>query len=144
MTNSDIRAHLRKGELAVELLEKLGYTFAPNVPKGPSVWQDPVEDQVLAPVIAAFQKMVAEEVAKQKPSPKQVETGDRFVINYLPANHRLRLECHDWKNRVFTARVVEYGHTAGEVVARFGINHMNRGYWIRLSHLTKVDDNADF
>ncbi|ADV35681.1 conserved hypothetical protein [Pseudomonas phage phiIBB-PF7A] len=144
ISNSDIRAHLRKGELAVELLENLGYTFAPNVPKGPSVWQKPIAEQILDPMVKALEKLIADRVAEQIPSPKQLETGDRFVITSLPAGHRLRLECADWKHRVFTARVVEYGVQAGEVVVRFGINHMNRGYWLRLHHTTKVHDNADF
>lgn len=144
MTNSDIRAHLRKGELAVELLEKLGYTFEPNVPKGPAVWQKPLADKVLDPIVEALQKMIADRVAEQIPSPKQLETGDRFVITSLPAGHRLRFDFPDWKNRVFTARRVEYGVQAGALVARFGIDAHNRGYWLRLHHLTKVTDNSDF
>lgn len=146
MTNSDIRAHLRKGELAVELLEKMGYTYGPNVFKGPGVWQEPVEDQILAPVIAAFQKMVAEEVAKRAPEPvsEQVKTGDRFVINYLPPSHRLHQFASEWKSQVFTARLVEPNITAKGLIARFGLNCVNRGFWIPVEHITKVPSNADF
>lgn len=146
MTNSDIRAHLRKGELAVELLEKMGYTYGPNVFKGPGVWQKPVEDQILAPVIAAFQKMVAEEVSKRAPEPvsEQVKTGDRFVINYLPPGHRLHQFDSEWKSRVFTARAVERRFGCTTIVARFGLNCVNHGYWIPVEHITKVPSNADF
>lgn len=92
ISNSDIRAHLRKGELAVELLEKLGYTFGPNVPKGPEVWQKPLGEQILDPMIKALEKLIADRVAEQIPSPKQLATGDRFAINSLPAGHRLRFD----------------------------------------------------
>lgn len=144
ISNSDIRAHLRKGELAVELLEKLGYTFAPNVPRGPSAWQKPIGEQILDPMVKALEKLIADRVAEQIPSPKQLATGDRFVINSLPAGHRLRFDFPNWRSYVFTARVVEFGVQAGEIVARFGIDSHNRGYWLRLHHLTKVHDNADF
>lgn len=137
MTNQEIRAHLRKGELAVELLEKLGYRWEPNVNRGPSVWQEPEKTSLLC----KLEELIAAEVEKQKPSPvpeKALSVGDRFVIDRLPpSNTALPRNCPEWRSKVFRAGDVDYVTKNGPVV-RFGLGIATRGYWLPLSNITRI------
>lgn len=141
ITNSDVRAHLRKGELAVRILEDLGYTY------GDGRWVEPVD--VFQPIKDAMLKMAAEMSAeKQAAQPTvdatELKAGDRFKILSLPAGHVL-LAKPEMSRRHFKARVVENGNGAytGRVV-RFGLTQRNTGFWLPLTCVAKVDSNADF
>lgn len=143
LTNKEIRAHLRKGELATELLEKLGYEWRPNVNLGPSVWQEPEKNSLLC----KLEELIAAEVEKQKPSPvpeRRLSTGDRFVVNHLPpANTALPRNCPEWRSKIFRAGEVDMDSRHGPVV-RFGLGIATRGYWLPLSLVTRIPDDADF
>ena len=143
ITNSDVRAHLRKGELAVRILEDLGYTY------GDGRWVAPVD--VFQPIKDAMLKLAAEmaaealEAAEESPvDATELKAGERFKILSLPAGHVL-LGKPEMRNRHFKARVVENGNGAytGRVV-RFGPTHHNTGFWLPLTCVAKVDSNADF
>lgn len=144
LTNKEIRAHLRKGELAVELLERLGYEWKPNVNRGPSVWQEPEKNSLLC----KLEELIKAEAEKQIPSPKPEPTlkaGDRFVIDMLPPGHKLRHELQGQHTRVFTARAVEQGNGPYKgLVVRFGTSLLNTGYWLPLTHITRIPTHADF
>lgn len=145
MTNQEIRAHLRKGELATELLEKLGYIWKPNVNLGPSVWQEPEKNSLLC----KLEELIAAEVEKQKPSPVPdpiLAAGERFVIDTLPPGHKLRYMLPaGLQTRVFKARAVGPGNGPYRgLVVRFGTGLDNTGYWLPLTHVTRVPSNVDF
>lgn len=141
ITNSDVRAHLRKGELAVRILEDLGYTY------GDGRWVEPVD--VFQPIKDAMLKMAAEMVANQQAAhppcdATELKANERFKILSLPAGHAL-LAKPEMSRRHFTARVVEdgIGRYTGRVVC-FGPGHSNTGFWLPLTCVAKVDSNADF
>lgn len=141
ITNSDVRAHLRKGELAVRILEDLGYTY------GDGRWAEPVD--VFQPIKDAMLKLAAEMVAENHAAQpagdaSELKAGERFKILSLPAGHVL-LGKPEIRSRRFKARVVEDGNGAytGRVV-RFGPTHHNTGFWLPLTCVAKVDSNADF
>lgn len=144
LTNKEIRAHLRKGELAVELLERLGYEWKPNVNLGPSVWQEPEKNSLLC----KLEELIKAEAEKQIPSPTtepELKGGERFVIDRLPPGHKLRHILAGQHDRVWTARIVEDGNGPyrGRVV-RFGTSYLNTGYWLPLTHITRIPTHADF
>lgn len=143
MTNKEIRAHLRKGELAVELLEKLGYIWKPNVNLGPSVWQEPEKKSLLC----KLEELIASEVEKQKPSPvpeRPLQVGDRFMANAIPrGNTALPKNCPEWRSKIFRAGEVDFNTDRGPVV-RFGLGTATRGYWLPLSLVTRIPHDADF
>lgn len=141
ITNSDVRAHLRKGELAVRILEDLGYTYSDGR------WVEPVD--VFQPIKDAMLKLAAEMTANQQAAhppcdATELKAGERFKILSLPAGHAL-LAKPEMSRRHFTARVVENGNGAytGRVV-RFGPTHHNTGFWLPLTCVAKVGSNADF
>lgn len=141
ITNSDVRAHLRKGELAVHILEDLGYTY------GTGRWVAPVD--VLQPIKDAMLKMAAEIAAKEIASQStadatELKAGEQFRIKSLPPSHVL-LAKPEMARRTFKARVVEDGTGSyrGRIV-RFGPELDNKGFWLPLTHVTKVNPDADF
>ncbi|NBF03775.1 hypothetical protein GV819_15890 [Pseudomonas sp. Fl5BN2] len=93
MNSSEIRKHLKKGELAVALLESLGYVYEDSAPSKPPRWsgEDTVKgryDDLLSEIAKHLPK--PEPVKVEVPVDPDIRVGDRFVINTLPKGHHLR------------------------------------------------------
>lgn len=141
MNNSQVRAHLRKGEQAVNTLEALGYTYdgvrwvAP--PAKP-------EDALLAPIIKALADAAA---IKETQRDETIRSGDRFIITTLPpALVAVHTAWPDWRNRVFKAGCVnDHSREQGRKVIRFGHNAVaSAGLWIDVKFCQKVHDDDRF
>jgi len=140
--NSTVRAHLRKGELAVEQLERLGWTFDINVLNGPQVWKAPPEDQLVKAVVDLIESRLVK--PKEKAPGVPVVTGDYFTIHTVdPLHVTLRKRLAEHPVRVFKARVVEFSDEVNCVVARFGFDRNNRGFWIPVANVSKVKTYAN-
>lgn len=137
--NTAVRAHLRKGELAVEHLEKLGWTFGKNVSNGPFVWKAPKEDALVKAVVDLIESRLVKPADPFEEPVSDIQTGDHFVINSLPKGQHNALRCELARNplRIFTAREVDNHYLYG-MIARFGFSAGNRGFWIPVANLTKV------
>lgn len=152
MTNKEIREHLRKGETASELLDKLGYTYGPNVPSGPPVWKAPS-----AGLLESLQEFIEKEIAARTPvvaPPEPVKAGDRFTIQHLPIHHKLRYDMGEcWHHSVFTVREVGVDDRPNRAlsgtppkIVRFGKpgDPRNAGYWIPVSAITRIQFDDSF
>ena len=136
MTNQQIRAHLREGEQAVKTLKALGYTYKRGE------WHK--GEDALDPIIEGIKALIASQISSPKPEP-ELKAGERFIIESLPAGHKLRGELQGNWPRVFVARVVADGNgTYTGRVVRFGTGHLNTGYWLPLHCVTRIPDHADF
>lgn len=137
--NTAVRAHLRKGELAVEHLEKLGWTFGKNVSNGPFVWKAPEEDALVKAVVDLIESRLVKPADPFEEPVSDITTGDHFVIHTVaPTSHALRCELARNPVRVFKARLVEFSYQRQCVIARFGFGPDNAGFWIPVANLTKV------
>lgn len=137
--NSTVRAHLRKGELAVEHLEKLGWTFEQNVSTGPFVWKAPKEDALVKAVVDLIESRMVKPVDPFEEPVSDITTGDHFVIHTVPlTSTALRCELARNPVRVFKARLVEFSHQRQCIIARFGFGADNAGFWMPVANLTKV------
>lgn len=137
--NSTVRAHLRKGELAVEHLEKLGWTFMSNVPSGPLVWKAPEEDALVKAVVDLIESRMVKPADPFEEPEAPLKPGDSFVITSLPmgSHSQLRNKLNETLGTVFKAREVEM-HARYGLIVRFGFDTMNRGYWVPVSRTVKV------
>lgn len=90
MDNQKVRQYLRKGELAVTLLESLGYRYAEPTghPKREPHW---VEPETFVSMEDARKEMQAVLDRFRKPeAPKcPVNVGDTFTVTDLPSGHFL-------------------------------------------------------
>lgn len=138
MTNQEVRSHLRKGEQAVNVLKKLGWTYRFGNWDAPEVTP---EHAMLEPIIKALAELA---VLREKPQ-DALKSGDRFVILHLPPTHlAISKNCPEWRNRVFRVGEVDMDSDRGPVV-RFGLSApATRGYWLPLTAIQKVPSNADF
>lgn len=137
--NSTVRAHLRKGELAVEQLERLGWTFDINVLNGPQVWKAPPEDQLVKAVVDLIESRLVKHADPFEEPVSAITDGDHFIIHTVsPMSTALRRELALNPVRVFKAREVEYSYQHGCAIVRFGFGEDNAGFWIPVANLTKV------
>lgn len=93
MNSSEIRKHLKKGELAVALLESLGYVYEDSAPSKPPRWsgEDTVKgryDALLSDISKHLPK--PEPVKVEVPVDPDICLGDSFVVNTLPKSHYLQ------------------------------------------------------
>lgn len=100
MNSSEIRKHLKKGELAVALLESLGYVYEDSTPSKLPRWsgEDTAKgryDALLSDISKHLPK--PEPVKVEVPVDPDIRVGDRFVINTLPKGHHLQLAGVHWR-----------------------------------------------
>lgn len=130
MTNSEVRAHLRKGELAVALAEALGYTFEKD-PKNPNreVWIAPpvkAEDALLENlrehIEAKSQELgetlarqrIAEEKAKDEQGPNwflvepNIGKNFRVLIEKIPSWHPIANFAFQLSGAYYKAENIKY------------------------------------
>lgn len=118
MNSSEVRKFIKKGELAVEVLESLGYTFSTPDNSHP-VWVKPVE--VLDPILESIKKLIESQVESRVihengaygPRWDSVKglKGRPFKINHskIPDGHKLERYgvTHFW-NKLFVAQEIRY------------------------------------
>lgn len=106
MNSSEIRKHLKKGELAVALLESLGYVYEDKPPRWSG--EDTAKgryDALLSDISKHLPK--PEPVKVEVPVDPDIRVGDRFVINALPKGHHLH-GVYRWAGQVFTVDNVQW------------------------------------
>jgi hypothetical protein len=148
---SDIRKQLKKGELAIEALEKMDYSFVDNQREHPH-WKAPVNP--IDPIVAAIQKMIADKVdedikARIKDDPRGPNwhlvapmVGKNFRVRpeCIPLNHQLRKysATHHFDGRSFHAIEIRYHrsneYTGYAVLFKFAVHAFNpEVVWLPLS-----------
>jgi hypothetical protein len=121
MNGSDVRKFIKQGELAVTVLEKLGYEFVDNQKEHPH-WKAPLNP--MDPICEALHKMIAEKVdadikARVKDDPRGPNwhlvapmQGKNFKVNpaSIPVNHQLRTFAFGphFQGKLFRAEEIRY------------------------------------
>lgn len=147
MDNQKVRAHLRKGELAVAMLESLGYRYeekAYAVPK----WVAPAKSE-----LELFKDQLKELLTPPAERCSPVRDGASFTVTSLPAGHFL--QAYIYRSYVFTVTSSEWiaegsaqsqklkGFTGWAVHFNFEQGFRKQGLWLPLSCI-RVAPHADF
>ena len=150
MDNQKVRAHLRKGELAVKLLESLGYSYDDSEvhPQREPRWIAPAKSE-----LEVFKEQLQELLTPPKKRTSPVRDGASFTVTSLPAGHFLN--AYIYRKYVFTVASSEWiapGSAQSVKLKGFsgwavhfemrGTGH-KQGLWLPLSCI-KVASNADF
>lgn len=112
MNSSEIRKHLKKGELAVALLESLGYVYEDSTASKPPRWsgEDTAKgryDALLSDISKHLPKPAPVKV--EVPVDPDVRVGDRFAISTLPNGHHLQRAVRIlWPMKIFTVDNVQW------------------------------------
>ena len=147
MDNQKVRAHLRKGELAVTLLESLGYRYEQEAGT-PTFWVAPAKTE-----LEQFKEQVQELLTPPQKRKSPVRDGAHFHVTSLPAGHFLH--AYMYRRMVFTVVSSEWivegsekstrlkGFTGWAVHFEAPVGGGRQGLWLPLSCI-KVTSNADF
>ena len=145
MDNQKVRAHLRKGELAVTLLESLGYRYEQEVGT-PTFWVAPAKSE-----LELFKEQVQELLTPPQERSNPVANGALFTVTSLPSGHHLN--AYMYRRMTFKVVSSEWilegsdkstrlnGFTGW--VVHFEMPHSRKGLWLPLSCI-KVKPDADF
>lgn len=150
MDNQKVRAHLRKGELAVTLLESLGYSYneSKGHPQREPLWIAPAKSE-----LELFKEQLKELLTPPAERGSPVRDGASFTVTSLPAGHFL--QAYIYRSYVFTVTSSEWiaegsaqsqklkGFTGWAVHFNFEQGFRKQGLWLPLSCI-KVAPNADF
>jgi hypothetical protein len=113
MNGSDVRKFIKQGELATDVLKKLGYEFVDNQHEHP-YWKAPLNP--MDPILEALNKMIAEKVdADIKSRVKDDPRGPNWhlVAPMVGKNFKVRPECIPSRHHLFK---FAYGpHFAGKL-----------------------------
>jgi len=144
--NQKVRAHLRKGEQAVALLESLGYSYGSNIP---TRWEAPTKSE-----LELFKEQLTELLTPPEKRNCPVRAGATFNVISLPPGHFLNAYTHRYMR--FTALSTEWIEEGSEKSKRingftgwvvhfdaFPASSSPKGLWLPLSCI-KVASNADF
>lgn len=146
MDNQKVRAHLRKGELAVMLLESLGYRYVGE--HHPPRWEAPAKTE-----LQEFKEQLTALIAKPTTRTCPVRSGARFSVLSLPSGHFL--QAYVLRGKTFTVVSSEWIEEGSEKSAKLNgfigwVVHFNffdgfrqKGLWLPLSCI-KVAPDADF
>ena len=147
MDNQKVRAHLRKGELAVTLLESLGYRYEQEAGT-PTFWVAPAKSE-----LELFKEQVQELLTPPEKRKSSVLDGASFTVTSLPSGHFL--QAYIYRRYVFTVTSSEWiaegseksaklsGYTGWVVHFNFEKGFCKQGLWLPLSCI-RVAPNADF
>lgn len=147
MDNQKVRAHLRKGELAVTLLESLGYSYVGN--DHPPRWEAPAKSE-----LELFKEQLTELLTPPDKRKSPVRDGASFTVTSLPPGHFLN--AYMYRRFVFLVGSSEWIEAGTEQSAKLKgfsgwavhfemrvTNDRKQGLWLPLSCI-KVTPNADF
>lgn len=144
MDNQKVRAHLRKGELAVTLLESLGYRYEQGAGT-PTFWVAPAKSE-----LDVFKEQLTELMTPPEKRKSPVRDGATFKVTSLPAGHYL--QAYMYRQYVFSVVSSEWiaeGSEKSERLKGFTgwVVHFkmpsSKGLWLPLSCI-KVTPDADF
>lgn len=150
MDNQKVRAHLRKGELAVTLLESLGYSYneSKGHPQREPLWIAPAKSE-----LEVFKEQLQELLTPPEKRKSPVRNGASFTVTSLPSGHFL--QAYIYRRYVFTVTSSEWiaegseksaklsGFTGWVVHFNFEKGFCKQGLWLPLSCI-KVTPDADF
>jgi len=148
--NQKVRAHLRKGELAVTLLESLGYSYneSKGHPQREPLWIAPSKSE-----LELFKEQLQELLKPPQERKSPIRNGARFSVTSLPSGHYLH--AYMYRHMSFKAESSEWivagskqseklhGFTGWVVHFTFSCSQRTRGLWLPLSCI-KVAPDADF
>ncbi|WP_443700076.1 hypothetical protein [Pseudomonas sp.] len=150
MDNQKVRAHLRKGEIAVKLLESLGYSYDESkvhLQREPR-WVAPAKSE-----LELFKEQLTKLITPPEKRECPVRKGDRFGVTSLPAGHFLNAYMYRHMSfKVASSEWIAEGSQKSEKLKGFSgwVVHFNNEYdirkqvlWLPLSCI-KVASNADF
>lgn len=159
MNNSEVRAHLRKGELAVTVLETLGYRFETDPANtNREIWIAPAPvkkhkdlfEEALDPLIDSLRDLMFKEVARREEAVVRPQGPNWHIVKDLAGKHfTIRPENiprgHDLYRRHvlghrFKATSIEYVKNIGDYTGyralfncQFGLDPQVRTLWLPLS-----------
>ncbi|WP_426101458.1 hypothetical protein [Pseudomonas sp. PSPC3-3] len=164
MDNKQVRAHLRKGELAVQLLEGMGFRYTDAKAYAVPKWSAPDTfvnmEEARKEMQAVLDKFKPKEVVKLPPLHNTrtcpVDVGADFTIIQIPPGHYLRNICYRPSlGDSFKVTRTEYIDRYSSVSARlngfigwaihfeFKETQSSQSLWLPLSHI-KVKRDAHF
>lgn len=150
MDNQKVRAHLRKGELAVKLLESLGYSYDDSkvhLQREPR-WIAPAKTE-----LELFKAQLQELLTPPEKRVSPVRNGATFTVTSLPPGHFLN--AYMYRRYVFSVESSEWiapgsekseklkGFSGWAVHFEMHGTGRTQGLWLPLSCI-KVTSNADF
>ena len=148
MDNQKVRAHLRKGELAVTLLESLGYTYTESKghPQREPLWSAPAKSE-----LELFKEQLQELLTPPEKRKSPVRNGAVFTVTSLPSGHHLNAYMYNrMAFRVLSSEwIVDGSEKSTRLkgftgwVVHFEMPHSRKGLWLPLSCI-KVTPDADF